>query len=252
MARMRSIKSAIICLSFLHSALVASAVCNSDVYGTPSKWDCYVALDQIPYAFPPRPNPLSQQPRIFAEPQYMNPPFSQVDNIYRPSAIVQLPKIYTFSTSSNPLVSQQDRVFGLYPQLARTVKQPVAKDKLSIIDSCRIAIMSLGRPAQQGVVASQFTTTWKDIVDQSQQFKSCFPRGASSQAKGGYVSLNCKPSPLLPAPRLRIRKIPATNKYHIRLIYASDPSTGRTPRSSHVHVHKRLRLEHRGHEHVHE
>ena len=106
MANLRSIKWVFMRLSLLHCALVASTICNSEVYGTPSKWDCYVALDQIPYAFPPRPDPLSQQPRIFAEPQYMTPPFGQVDNVYRPSAIVQLPKIYTFSTSSNLSVNQ--------------------------------------------------------------------------------------------------------------------------------------------------
>ena len=61
--------------------------------------------------------------------------------------------------------------------------------------------MSEGRPAQQGVVASRFTTTWKNIVDQSQQFRSCYARGVSSQAKGGYVPLNRKPCPLPPPPR---------------------------------------------------
>ena len=106
MANLRSIKWVIMRLSLLHCALVDSTVCNGDVYGTPSKWDCYVALDQIPYAFPPRPNPFSQWPRIFAEPQYMDPPFGQIVNVYRPSAIVQLPKIYTFSTSSTLSVTR--------------------------------------------------------------------------------------------------------------------------------------------------
>ena len=195
MANLRSIKWVIIRVSLLHCALVASTVCNSDVYGTPSKWDCYVALDQIPYASPPQPNPMSQSPRIFAEPQYMSPPFGQVDNVYRPSAIVQLPKIYTFSTSLNLLVTPH-RVFRLCPRLARAKTKSVTKYQPPILESCRIAIMSQGRPAQQGVVASQFTTTWKTIVDQSQQFRSCFAAGASSQAKGGYVPLNRKPCPL--------------------------------------------------------
>ena len=77
--------------------------------------------------------------------------------------------------------------------------------------------MSEGRPAQQGVVASQFTTTWKSIVDQSQQFRSCFASGASSQAKGGYVPLNRKPCPLSPAPRATNPKIlaPSISSGHL-------------------------------------
>lgn len=38
----------------------------------------------------------------------MNPPFDQIDNVYRPSAIVQLPKIYTHRTSSNLSVNQME------------------------------------------------------------------------------------------------------------------------------------------------
>ncbi|KAM0794005.1 hypothetical protein BDR22DRAFT_827330 [Usnea florida] len=179
MTNLGSIQWVIMSLCLLHCALVASTVCNSDVYGTPSKWDCNGALAQIPYAYPPRPNPMSQWPRIFAEPQYMSPPFGQVDNyVVEP-------------------VSQPDRVFRFGPQWARPDQKPVA----DITGSCRIAIMSKGRPAQQGVAASQFTTTWKNIVDQSQQFRSCFGRGASSQAQGGYVPLNRKPCPLPSPPR---------------------------------------------------
>ncbi|KAF6232617.1 hypothetical protein HO173_009285 [Letharia columbiana] len=47
--------------------------------------------------------------------------------------------------------------------------------------------MSEGRPAQPGVVAPLFPTTWRNVVDQAAQLSACF---AGGQAKGGYVPLN--------------------------------------------------------------
>lgn len=77
---------AITCLFFLHYTLVNSVVCNSDVYGKSNSQDCAQALRRIPFAALPRSDPHSQQTYIFAEPQYMDPRFGGVSNIYRPWA----------------------------------------------------------------------------------------------------------------------------------------------------------------------
>ena len=52
-----------------------------------------------PFAALPRSGPHLQQTYIFTEPQYMDPQFGGVSNIYRPRAIVQLPKIYGSTVS---------------------------------------------------------------------------------------------------------------------------------------------------------
>ena len=80
--------------------------------------------------------------------------------------------------------------------------------------------MSEGRPAQQGVVASQFITTWKNIVDHSQHFRRCLDGGAGGQAKGGYVPINRKSS--RPRPRIEryYSELDSSHKHHIRLTYA--------------------------------
>jgi len=87
-------KSVAIYLWFLSYPFVSSTYCHSGIYGTPDVPDCEKTLGLIPYALSPPLYRLSQQLRKFSEPQFLQPPFSAVDNVYRRSAIIQLPKIY--------------------------------------------------------------------------------------------------------------------------------------------------------------
>ena len=72
-------------------------LCDKDSFGTPSAEDCYQAMFWVPYINQPaRDSADAKAPRLFAEPQYLNPPFSAVKNAYAPKAIVQLPKIWKY------------------------------------------------------------------------------------------------------------------------------------------------------------
>lgn len=83
-------------LLILHPQTSAT-FCNGAIYGTPVAQDCLEALNWIPYARAAPSYPLAQQPHVFSEPQFLQPPFTGLDNPYRPSAIIQLPKIYKHS-----------------------------------------------------------------------------------------------------------------------------------------------------------
>ena len=73
-------------------------LCDKDRFGTPSAEDCYQAMFWVPYINQPaRDSADAKAPRLFAEPQYLNPPFHAVKNAYAPKAIVQLPKIWKYS-----------------------------------------------------------------------------------------------------------------------------------------------------------
>ena len=81
------------------SPLILAISCDSSIYGDPIIQDCYEALYWIPSARLGPSDPISQQPRIFAEPQYLQTPFDGLNNVYSPHAIVQLPKIWKHSRS---------------------------------------------------------------------------------------------------------------------------------------------------------
>ena len=95
-------------LSFLIYSAVAmpnelqasSPICNRDLFGTPDAQDCYQAMFWVPYINQPaRDSGDAKATRVFAEPQYLTPPFGAVKNAYAPKAIVQLPKIWKYSKS---------------------------------------------------------------------------------------------------------------------------------------------------------
>lgn len=88
---------AIAVLWAFYCPLVLSASCSAVIYGIPNIQDCHHALNWIPSARQPPSDPQSRQPRIFAEPQYLETPFGVLDDAYRPHAIVQLPKIWKHS-----------------------------------------------------------------------------------------------------------------------------------------------------------
>ena len=84
-------------LFIFYCPFVISLICNAEIYGTPNSQDCINAINEIPFALEPYSNPYSQIPRLFAEPQYLEPPFDAVRNVFRPNAIIQLPKIWKHS-----------------------------------------------------------------------------------------------------------------------------------------------------------
>lgn len=76
-------------------------LCDKDLFGTPKMEDCYQAMFWIPYINrPAKDTPDARAPRIFAEPQFLVPPFKAVKNPYAPKAIVQLPKIWKHGMSN--------------------------------------------------------------------------------------------------------------------------------------------------------
>ncbi len=97
-----------ICILLAHSPIVTVdedqlgagpwLCCKSEPYGTPVVDDCREAMQWIPFFDLPRGCALSEATafRRFVEPQFMKPPFSQI-NPFAPLAIVQLPKIWKHS-----------------------------------------------------------------------------------------------------------------------------------------------------------
>ena len=86
-------------LFFLHCTLVNSSYCDSSVYGTIVERDCKFALHTLSFMSDPW-NPKFQKPQIFAEPQFMDPPFRGLKNRDPPNPIVQLPKVWKYSMTS--------------------------------------------------------------------------------------------------------------------------------------------------------
>ena len=52
----------------------------------------------MPYAMTPSNDDDSRRYQLWAEPQYLLPPFAAVSNAFRPLPINQLPKIWRYST----------------------------------------------------------------------------------------------------------------------------------------------------------
>ena len=92
-----SVRTTAMMVWLLCCQFVGTTFCEAGIYGTPNIQDCRQALTWIPYIQESDSNQAAQ-PRIFAEPQYMLPPFNGVYNAHRPSAIVQVPKIWKHST----------------------------------------------------------------------------------------------------------------------------------------------------------
>lgn len=74
--------------------------CKSELYGTPVIDDCKEAMKWIPYVSLPRGRWDRNEAttfRLFAEPQYLKPPWKALANPFAPLAIEQLPKIWKHS-----------------------------------------------------------------------------------------------------------------------------------------------------------
>lgn len=152
--------------------LTSATFCHAGIYGTPNVQDCLQALNWIPYARLAPSYPLSQQPHVFSEPQFLQPPFSSLDNPYRPSAIIQLPKIYKHSESIPTWMKRPP--YTLMCQYSDYHDQ----------DSCRVAIVSQGTLGAIGARKPIFVASWRRIMDQAARLRVCL-NGNSPQ--GGYT-----------------------------------------------------------------
>ena len=68
--------------------------CDKGLFGVPKVEDCNQA-----FLWMPKKNPNADAQRVFAEPQFLNPPFNSVKNPNAPRAIIQLPKIFKYGES---------------------------------------------------------------------------------------------------------------------------------------------------------
>lgn len=93
----RRMKLVLAGLAFADYALVTANLCDGGIYGFPDVQDCLQALAWIPFARLHPPSPRSHQLQVFSEPQYLQPPFTNLSNVFSPNAIVQLPKIWKHS-----------------------------------------------------------------------------------------------------------------------------------------------------------
>ena len=84
--------------------LVRSLVCNDEIYGNPKVDDCERALLELSYARQSDGSYRFRVSHIFAEPQFLEPPFNLITNSYRPRAIIQLPKIWKHSKSRSQIL----------------------------------------------------------------------------------------------------------------------------------------------------
>ena len=93
--------------------LVRSLVCSEEIYGNPKIEDCERVLLEIPFARQSFSSRQSQYQHVFAEPQFLEPPFAQVINMYRPRAIIQLPKVWKSSKSLSLITNLQSNLAQL-------------------------------------------------------------------------------------------------------------------------------------------
>ena len=140
------------------------------------------------------------EPRLFAEPQYMQPPFSGVYNVYRPNAIVLLPKIWKHSTY-NLVQEAKSSAFPLLPGIYQSYTSnfetsffpacqscELTKRWYDTADSCRVALVSEGSTTHYGATEPIFVTTWKHVINHALQLQTCLFPGSS---QGGYIPLAC-------------------------------------------------------------
>ena len=75
---------------------ISQYICDSFTYGRPDPIDCASAIQSVKGGKPP-PDPSIVEPRLFVEPQYLDPPFDAVSPNPFKNDIVQLPKIWRHS-----------------------------------------------------------------------------------------------------------------------------------------------------------
>lgn len=126
--------------------------CSATLYGSPSYRDCLSAWHSMPFALSPKTSQKARSHELYCEPQYLQPAFTRVDNPYQPLPINQVPKIWRYNT-------------------------------------CRIALMSLGKP-NRSVERAIWGANWRFILDQVQQLFACGSPRSGIAPSGGYLALN--------------------------------------------------------------
>ena len=87
----------------LYFCLAEEPRCSATMFGTPDFGDCQMAASKLPYATNSKGSREASLRTLFAEPQYLRPPFHSIVNRYRPMPINQLPKIWRSSNRDSPL-----------------------------------------------------------------------------------------------------------------------------------------------------
>ena len=167
-------------------------LCDKNLFGAPKLEDCYQAMFWIPYINQPaKDSPDAKASRMFAEPQFLNPPFNVVKNHYAPKAIVQLPKIWKHGTST----PTKDDLADLTALKHRRVR--AAEYYLDYIGSCQIALVlqPYGRRGDQPPeLKPEFREKWSDVVNQVLRLRPCLqpPKGLEQTPQGRYAPLISK------------------------------------------------------------
>ena len=173
-----------------NSLQAISPLCERDLFGTPHTQDCYQAMFWVPYINPPaRDSPDAKAPRNFAEPQYLDPPFSAVKNAYAPKAIVQLPKIWKFSTSLGIRGLPNNAPFPRWRCLVTSLI--VLTSSQFLLESCIIALVP--QPYIRGwprhlELKPIFRAKWSDVVNTVLRIRPCLSPRAGPPS-GGYTPL---------------------------------------------------------------
>lgn len=175
------LRSAVCVLVFVVCFCSASQpVCNKHLYGVPNYRDCLSAWNSMPFALEPSGDYKSRRYQLWSEPQYLEPAFGGVVNRFKPLPINQLPKVWRYSTSTL-----------LFLRELGTLKPPVGHCRCCLLmkgftDTCRLALMSEGRP-NGSVVNALWAATWRAILDQMLVLFVCGSPRSGIAPSGGYM-----------------------------------------------------------------
>lgn len=170
-----------IIVSMLRFCSASQPVCNVGIYGIPDYRDCLTAWNSIPFALEPLDNYGAKRYQLWSEPQYLLPPFKAVWNRYRPLPINQLPKIWRYSTLIRSFLPNH---FTLKPLIGQCCCYSLTR---GFSDTCRLALMSYGRP-NGSVVNALWGANWRAILDQMQTLFECGKPRSGNGPSGGYIA----------------------------------------------------------------
>lgn len=105
-------------ISILRFCSSVQPFCSASIYGIPNYQDCLSALHLMPFALRPSTDAMSTHLELWAEPQYLLPPFNGVINRYRPLPINQMPKIWRYSTLNHSYCESVSSYFSSWRGIA--------------------------------------------------------------------------------------------------------------------------------------
>lgn len=175
--------SPIICIWYFmfRFGSASQPVCYAGLYVIPDYRDCLSAWHSMPFAMAPSCSDDAKRYQLYTEPQYLLPPFTDVINRYKPRSINQLPKIWRYSKLMRPF---SPRDFTSKVLISRRCCNPLTK---CFPDTCRIALMSYGRP-NRSVMNPLWSTSWRTILDQVQILFACGSPPRGIDPSGGYMA----------------------------------------------------------------